>query len=109
MPSTTGNSIQIDFEYFSTFLEDTNLTDDEKVELISSIAHIVMNFVSLGFDVHPLQQAGISGDEIEERLTSDITSLISSPLSKIISQNRPNSTELKTANGKESVVEKSKC
>jgi hypothetical protein len=49
--------IEIDFDYYLGFLEDSDLTDHQKCELVRELFGIVNGFVALGFNVHPLQQA----------------------------------------------------
>ncbi len=59
-PSNSGalqkNAIHIDYERYEKFLENADLTEQEKREFIDALWSIIMEFVSLGFGVHPLQQ-----------------------------------------------------
>lgn len=50
-------SLEFDPTEFMHFLADTDWTDEQKAEYISLIWQIVREFVAIGFDVHPLQQA----------------------------------------------------
>lgn len=50
-------SLEVDFEKYAHFLEDSDLTEDQKRELLQAIWTIIIGFVDLGFGVHPVQQA----------------------------------------------------
>ncbi|MGJ8670994.1 MAG: hypothetical protein ACSHXK_16040 [Oceanococcus sp.] len=50
-------SLTIDWELYGKYLEDSDLTDDQKREFIETLWSIVVAFVDLGFGVHPVQQA----------------------------------------------------
>ncbi|WP_419739587.1 hypothetical protein [Ruegeria sp.] len=49
--------LSVDCERYERFLRDNNLTDDEKREFLKALWTIIVDFVDLGFGVHPLQQA----------------------------------------------------
>ncbi len=61
-----SSSITFDAETFMHFLDQTDWSDGEKAEYLALIWEIVCEFVALGFNVHPIQQAqkacGKSGD-----------------------------------------------
>lgn len=80
--SATRPVITFDYERYAHFLEDDDLTDEQKRELLETLWNIIVNFVSLGFGVHPLdatklgsaggqtkaairQQSEINGSDIE--------------------------------------------
>ena len=50
-------AITVDYERYAHFLEDADLTEDQKREFLQALWSIIVNFVDLGFGVHPLQQA----------------------------------------------------
>lgn len=50
-------SVEIDYERYEQYFEDSDLTDDQKREFIAALWSIIVNFVDLGFGVHPAQQA----------------------------------------------------
>lgn len=58
---SSGNAkhsgVSFDAAEFMHFLADTDWSDEQKAEYISLVWNIVCEFVALGFDVHPLQQA----------------------------------------------------
>lgn len=51
------SAVSFDTAEFMHFLDDTDWSDEQKAEYISLVWNIVCEFVALGFDVHPLQQA----------------------------------------------------
>lgn len=50
--------IEVDYERYAHFLDDSDLSEDQKREFLQALWTIIVNFVDLGFGVHPLQQAG---------------------------------------------------
>lgn len=50
-------TVAVDFEEFAHFLEGSDLTEEEACRYLQTIWVIVCEFVSLGFGVHPAQQA----------------------------------------------------
>ncbi len=49
--------LSIDYEKYEHYLEDSNLTEAQKQEFLQALWNIIVNFVDLGFGVHPVQQA----------------------------------------------------
>ncbi len=49
--------ITVDYERYAHFLEDSDLTEEQKQEFLQTLWNIIVEFVSMGFGVHPLQQA----------------------------------------------------
>ena len=52
--------ITVDYDLYAHFLEDADLTEDQKREFLQALWNIIVEFVSLGFGVHPAQQAQLS-------------------------------------------------
>lgn len=50
-------ALQLDVEYYQAFLDDEDITNAQKKELIETIWNIVVTFVDLGFGIEPVQQA----------------------------------------------------
>lgn len=50
-------SLTIDWDLYLSHLEDSDMSDDQKRDFIQTLWNIVVSFVDLGFDIHPLQQA----------------------------------------------------
>lgn len=68
-------TLSIDWDLYGSMLDESDLTDEQKRELIESLWAIVLTFVDLGFGIHPLQQA--CGED-QENLTQALTDLVSS-------------------------------
>jgi len=49
--------ITVDYERYAHFLENADLTEDQKREFLQTLWNIIVEFVSIGFGVHPVQQA----------------------------------------------------
>lgn len=56
-------AIQFDAQEFAHFLDESDLTHEQKLEYIRTVWSIVLQFIDLGFGIHPLQQACGSFDE----------------------------------------------
>lgn len=64
-------SLTIDYALYEKYLAESDWSESEKREFITTLWSIIVNFVDLGFGVHPLQQADPAcGQEI------DLTSLM---------------------------------
>ena len=50
-------AIQLDLEKYKPFLDDHNIADTDKEQLLEALWNIVVSFVKLGYGVHPVQQA----------------------------------------------------
>jgi hypothetical protein len=68
--------ILVDYERYAHFLENENLTEEEKRAFIQALWSIVVDFVSLGFGVHPMQQARDDPDKGSKSLLSDLSDVI---------------------------------
>ncbi|TYC51889.1 hypothetical protein FMN50_20225 [Rhodobacterales bacterium] len=51
-----SNVLQVDFEKYMHFLDDPSISDDQKQEFLETIWSILLQFVDLGFGIHPMQQ-----------------------------------------------------
>ena len=49
--------IEVDLEEFLHFLDNTNLTDKEKMDSLAVHWRVICELMSLGFEIHPVQQA----------------------------------------------------
>ena len=49
--------LSVDWELYAEYLDDTELNDDEKREFLEALWSIIVSFVDLGFELHPVQQA----------------------------------------------------
>lgn len=49
-------TLTIDYALYEQYLENADLTEEQKREFLDTLWNIIVNFVDLGFGVHPLQQ-----------------------------------------------------
>lgn len=56
-------SVGIDVDYYQGLIDDPDIPEARKRELIEIIGSIVMSFIDLGFGVHPVQLALQEGDK----------------------------------------------
>jgi hypothetical protein len=59
-------TLSIDVELYQHYLDDSGLTDAEKQELIQTLWNIIVEFVQLGWGVHPLQKLQENSGESAE-------------------------------------------
>ncbi len=57
-------ALTIDYALYEHHLENSDLTEDQKREFLDTLWNIIVNFVDLGFGVHPLQHVTGSCDEV---------------------------------------------
>ena len=60
--------ITVDYERYAHLLEETDLTDEQKREYLQALWGIIVEFVSLGWGVHPLQQTPKTSRQPDEDL-----------------------------------------
>jgi len=66
--------ITVDYERYAHMLEDSDLSEAQKREFLQSLWNVIVEFVSLGFGVHPLQQAeNACGKDKENSTNSALT------------------------------------
>ena len=49
--------LTVDYERYAHLLDDPELSEEQKRELLQALWEIICTFVSIGFGVHPAQQA----------------------------------------------------
>ena len=49
--------ITFDYDLYAHYMADEDLTEDEKEEFLLNLWNLIVEFMSLGFEIHPLQQA----------------------------------------------------
>jgi len=54
---TTKPSVGIDVDYYQGIIDDPEVSEIRKRELIEIIGAILINFIDIGFGVHPVQLA----------------------------------------------------
>ena len=57
MCAKTKPTFTIDVQHYQKYLDDSNISDEDKTELLEVLWEIICEIVSLGFGVHPVQQA----------------------------------------------------
>jgi hypothetical protein len=72
-------TLSVDVALYQSYLDDTALSDEQKEEFVRALWLVVVSFVELGFEVHPLQQVG--GNDYEAVEQSKQKSLDSDPIS----------------------------
>ncbi len=70
---TNYKTLTLDIDYYQSFLDDADIPDDKKQELIETLWNIVVQFVDMGYGIHPLQQAS---NTAENGLHPSITKMI---------------------------------
>lgn len=50
-------TLEVDYALYEKYLDDTDLTEAQKHEMIDGLWRIICDFVAIGFHVHPVQQA----------------------------------------------------
>lgn len=51
-------SVTLDHALYERYLDESDLTEDQKQEFLQTLWNIIVSFVDLGFEVHPVQQTG---------------------------------------------------
>jgi hypothetical protein len=82
-------ALSFDAEAYRHFLADCDWTDEQKDEFTEALWQIVLNFVDLGFGLHPAQQVGnnmptlaadspsvVASDENSNNITPDGASVL---------------------------------
>jgi hypothetical protein len=49
-------TMTVDVERYQAYLDGSNMSETEKEEFLQALWKIIVNFVELGFGVHPLQE-----------------------------------------------------
>jgi hypothetical protein len=55
--TTTPPTLTLDVELYQHYLDNSDLTEEQKNELLNTLWNIICGFVQMGFGVHPVQQA----------------------------------------------------
>lgn len=72
-------SLSIDWELYGAMLEASDMSDEDKKEMIEILWNIVVAFVDLGFGLHPVQQACGKATPLDELQIQDVLSLMKDP------------------------------
>lgn len=77
LEKSAQRAVEIDVEKYQAWLDDPDLTDDQKEQMITALWQIITAFVDLGFGVHPLQQACGKLTETEAERSADQEAMVS--------------------------------
>ncbi len=87
---TNYKTLTLDIDYYQSFLYDADIPNDKKQELIETLWNIVVQFVDLGFGIHPVQQADNSA---EGQLHPTITKMIEDVMNEEFNQPKETTPE----------------
>ena len=74
-------TLSIDVAKYQHYLDESDLTPEQKEEFLQAMFSIVVTFVELGYGVHPLQEAcGKDGDTDGSPPVSELDELGSGPI-----------------------------
>lgn len=68
--ATTKQIIKVDVERYQSYLDGTNMTPTQKEEFLQAMWLVMVSFVELGFEVHPVQE--VCGKDTGSTTQSDI-------------------------------------
>lgn len=57
--AATKPSLGVDVDYYQSIIDDPDVSESRKRELIEIVGAIIMNFIDIGFGVHPIQLASL--------------------------------------------------
>jgi len=69
-------TLEIDFDYYDRYLKNYDLDEDQKRELITSMANIMLAFIDLGFGIAPGQIATEKPDQDSTDIDDLLTDFI---------------------------------
>jgi hypothetical protein len=52
----SNRDVEVDLAKYQSFIDDPSLTPEQREDVIKTIWSIIINFVDLGFGVHPMQE-----------------------------------------------------
>jgi LAS superfamily LD-carboxypeptidase LdcB len=64
-------SVTLDHALYERYLDESDLSEEQKQEFLQTLWNIIVSFVDLGFEVHPLQQAQEQLQPVIENNSSD--------------------------------------
>lgn len=76
-------SLGIDAAYYQSFLDDLEISKNQKRELIETLWQIVTGFIELGFSVHPL-------NDVQNKIENTETALALKTVIKDFADDEPN-------------------
>lgn len=77
-PEAQFTALIFDYEEYAPYLEDSDLTEEQKREFLETLWSIMVSFVDLGFGIHPVQQASGQDWSIEDLKELDLGDVVHS-------------------------------
>ena len=74
-PETAPPRLSIDWDAYLPFLENEDISEEQKRELIEALWSIMVSFVDLGFGIHPLPQVCGQDISLAELPAADVLNL----------------------------------
>ncbi|WP_157063699.1 hypothetical protein [Phaeobacter sp. 11ANDIMAR09] len=74
-PETAPPRLSIDWDAYLPFLENEDISEEQKRELIEALWSIMVSFVDLGFGIHPIQQVCGQDISLAELPAADVLNL----------------------------------
>lgn len=71
-PDHKRPALFIDWDLYGQYLEDSDMSDDQKREFLETLWSIMVSFVDLGFGLHPTQQACEQKIDFSQPQESDV-------------------------------------
>lgn len=65
-------NLEFDWKLYEEYLDNADLTDEEKEQFIETLWSIIINFIDLGFGIHPVQQVDKSNG-LESEIIRELT------------------------------------
>ncbi|MCG7493896.1 hypothetical protein [Thalassobius sp. Cn5-15] len=62
----SGKKLEIDVERYQGYLDENNLSDEQRKDFVQALWTVIVAFVDLGYGVHPVQAAGAEIVSISE-------------------------------------------
>ncbi|MBB4124091.1 hypothetical protein [Martelella radicis] len=59
-------TVQVDVGLYQSYLDNTNMSQAQKEEFLQAMWSIILGFVDLGWEVHPVQEACGQNDETND-------------------------------------------
>lgn len=76
--------LQVDYARYEAYLADADMSESEKREFLDALWEIICNFVSLGYGVHPIQEAQKDREGNKKNISSPTPKMLNSSDPKTI-------------------------
>lgn len=79
---TTNPTLTVDVAYYQRFLDDPDITDEQRREFIEAVWNMIWEFVRLGYGVHPLQKIDVDNEQRDAPSPEDMLACIDRAMAK---------------------------